>query len=138
MLKRLFVLACGLALFPISNATGEEQFDVLVMHGSTLVRVTGDGNGGTSEVTIREDPTPPAPEIVWEPPEVRAEPVGVVIQIFQAAPRPIYGWGFRHGHPGFVRHGKRDHGLPRAMTPGHRNADRLVRHGSRRSESGAL
>ena len=110
MVKRLFVLACGVILLLLSNAVGAEDFEVLVMRGSTLVRVSGDENGPTSEVTVREDPTPPAPEVVWEPPDVDTEPVELVIQIFRDAPRPVQGWGFGHGHPIFARHDKPHHG----------------------------
>ena len=133
MLQRLFTLTCGLMLFPLSNALGAEGFDVLVMRGSTLVRVTGDENGTTSEVTIREDPTPRAPEIVWEEPEVRADPVALVIQVFQDAPRPAWGWGFGHGHSAFGRHDRPHHGSTRAMNRGKRNPNGFVHHGSAHS-----
>jgi hypothetical protein len=135
---RLSALVCGVSLLSLSNATAEDHFDVLVMHGSTLVRVTGDGKGSTSEVTVREDPTPPAPEIEWQTPEVRADPIELVIQVFQAAPRPVYGWGFRHAHRSFVRNEERDHGLPRTVVRGRKNTDGHVRHGSHRPEPGAL
>jgi len=129
MVKRLSALACGVILLPLSNAMGAEDFDVLVLRGSTLVRVTGDENGPTSEVTLREDPTPPTPEVVWEPPDVHTKPVVLVIQVFRDAPRPAYGWGFRRGHPVFVRHDKPHHGVAHAMARGKRNPPGLVRHG---------
>jgi hypothetical protein len=138
MVKRLSALACGVILLPLSNAVGAEGFDVLVMHGSTLVRVTGDENGPTSEVTVREDPAPPAPEVAWESTDEPPEPVELVIQIFRDAPRPAYGWGFGHGHPIFTRHDKPHHGSSRAMARGKRNRPGLVRQSSRWSAPGAL
>jgi hypothetical protein len=137
MLKRLSALACGVIFLPLSNAVGAEDFDVLVMRGSTLVRVSGDENGATSEVTVREDPSPPAPEVAWEAPEVRADPVDLVIQIFRDAPLPAYGWGFRRAHPSFVRHEKTHHGPTRAAAHDMRNSAGLSRRGLRGSELGA-
>ena len=138
MVKRLSALACGVILLPLSNAVGAEDFDVLVMHGSTLVRVAGDESGPTSEVTVREDPTPPAPEVVWESPDEPPKPVGLVIQIFRDAPLPAYGWGFGHGHAIFARHDKPHHGFTRAMARGKRNRLGLVRQSSHWSAPGAL
>ena len=137
MVKRLSALAGGVILLPLSNAVGAEDFDVLVMHGSTLVRVAGDESGPTSEVMVREDPTPPAPEVVWESPDAPPKPVELVIQIFRDAPRPAYGWGFGHGHPIFARHDKPHHGSTRAMTRGKRNRPGFVRQNSRGSAPGA-
>jgi len=133
MVKQLSALACGAILLPLSNAMGAEDFDVLVMRGSTLVRVTGDESGPTSEVTLREDPTPPTPEVVWEPPDAQTKPLELVIQVFRDAPLPAYGWGFSRGHPVFLRHDKRHHGITRAMVRGKRNPHGLVRHGRRES-----
>ena len=138
MVKQLFAVACGMILLPLTNAVGAESFDVLVMRGSTLVRVTGDENGPSSEVTLREDPTPPAPEVVWETPEVHTEPVELVIQIFRDDSRPVYGWDIGRAHPTFVRHEKSHHGSTRAMVRGKRNLPGLVRHGLRWSAPGAL
>ena len=98
-------------------------------------------NGPTSEVTVREDPTPPAPEVVWEPPDVDTEPVQLVIQIFRDAPRPVHGWGFGHGHSIFARHDKPHHGSNRAMARGKWNRPGLVRQspaGLRRARSSEL
>jgi hypothetical protein len=133
MLKRLSVIVWGAILLPLSNAVSAESFEVLVMHGSTLVRVTGDDTGVTSEVTVREDPTPPAPEIEWEPPEARADPVELVIQIFRTAPPVGYGWGFHHARPSFVRHDKTHHGRTRAMVHGRWDLAGKARHNSRSS-----
>ncbi len=138
MVKQLFALACGVILFLLSNAVGADDFDVLVMRGSTLVRVTGDENGPTSEVTIREDPTPPAPEPVWERADVPTESVELVIQVFRNDPMPIFGRGFGHGHPVFVRNDKSRHGFARAMARDPRNPSGFVRHDPRGSASGGL
>ena len=135
MVKRLSAVACGMILLPLSNAVGAESFDVLVMRGSTLVRVTGDENGPSSEVTLREDPTPPAPEVVWEPPEAHTEPVELVIQIFRDDPRPAVGSGFGYAHPIFVWHEKPHHRFTRARVHGKRNPPGLVRHGLRWARS---
>lgn len=129
MLTRLFTLICGVILLQLSNATGAEDFDVMVMRGSTLVRITGDESGTISEVTIREDPTPPAPEIVWETPDVQTQPVELVIQIFRDAPLATHGWGFGRANSKFARRGKPHHGFHRPMTRGKRNPTAVFGHG---------
>ena len=65
------VLPAALLLAVLSTPAVAEEFEVLVLRGSTVSRVTGDESGPLSEVTLREDPypAPPAPpaEAPFEP-----------------------------------------------------------------------
>ena len=62
-------LAWAAALIVVlSIPVGAEEFEVLVLRGSGIARVTGDESGPLSEVTVREDPTPPAPKPTQQPP----------------------------------------------------------------------
>ena len=113
----LMMLAVALLLGSPSAPAIAEEFEVLVLRGSTVSRVTGDESGPLSEVTIREDPHPPAPRAPVERP---FEPE-VVIRIeraeteryagpawgyplrrpLQHRPPPryhLYDWGSRHRH----------------------------------------
>ena len=113
----LTMLAVALLLGGPSAPAIAEEFEVLVLRGSTVLRVTGDERGPLSEVTIREDPYPLAPRAPVERP---FEPE-VVIRIereeteryagpawrtllrrpLQHRPLPRYhlhDWGSRHRH----------------------------------------
>lgn len=105
-----------------SRADAEaEAFEVLVLRGSTIARVSGDGSGPLSEVTVREDPHPPPapPSPQLRSVEESSPKPEVVIHIDRSEPdryavpawryplhRPLlapdrtrlHDWGARHQH----------------------------------------
>lgn len=56
-----FAAGLALPLLLIGSPVGAEEFSVVVMRGSTVVRVTGSEDGERREETLREDPTPDLP-----------------------------------------------------------------------------
>jgi hypothetical protein len=111
------VLAAALLFVVPSTPALAEEFEVLVLRGSTVARVAGDETGPLSEVTIREDPHPPAPrapdERPFEPEVVirieRGETERTAGPIWGYPPRRplepwqppryhLYDWGSRHRH----------------------------------------
>ncbi|MEN8183800.1 MAG: hypothetical protein ABFS46_14830 [Myxococcota bacterium] len=97
---------------------------MLVLRGSQLVRVTGDGRGALSEVILREDPSPPAPAAP-EPSDAREETRDVVIEIY-IEEAPARRWGVVPVHP--VRLGPRRHHRER-WRPSPLRPGRGYRHG---------
>ena len=60
------VAALAAALIWPSPSAGAEEFQVEVMRGATVSRVSGDADGILSEVVTRADPNPPTPKIEVE------------------------------------------------------------------------
>jgi hypothetical protein len=90
--SRILILVGTLLLSVPSTGAGAEEFEVLVMRGSTVARVAGDETGPLSEVTIREDPHPPAPRA----PEERPFEPEVTIRIEQGETERYAGPSWRY------------------------------------------
>lgn len=113
-------LAGALLLAALATPTLAEEFEVLVLRGSEIARVSGDGSGPLSEVTVREDPYPPPPAPQPRAVAERASSPEVVIHIDRSEPAPyavpvwryplhrpllrpphrnrLHDWGARHQH----------------------------------------
>ena len=94
--RELVLTAALLFVMPSTSALAEE-FEVLVLRGSTVARVAGDESGPLSEVTIREDPHPPAPRA----PDERPFEPEVVIRIERGETERYAGptWGYAPRRP---------------------------------------
>jgi hypothetical protein len=76
------LLRAGCVFFCMGAAApaGAESFEVMVLRGAEVVRVTGDGSGSISEVTLREAPPSPAAQEAQPPSDPPAEQLIVVYQ----------------------------------------------------------
>ena len=74
------VAALAAALVWPSPSAGAEEFQVEVIHGATISRVSGDADGVLSEVVTRADPNPPTPEIKVEQPPASPKTVIVIVK----------------------------------------------------------
>jgi hypothetical protein len=92
------LLTAALLLVALPLPAAAEEFEVLVLRGSTLARVSGDETGPLSEVTLREDPHPPAPRAPRVRDERPFEPE-VVIRIERGETErydsPVWGYPLR-------------------------------------------
>lgn len=90
--KRLLSPACVLALLGLPHPISGEDFEVIVLRGSEIVRVTGDESGALSEFTIREAPEPAAPSAPEDPADEPRAPGQLIVLYFED---PIVVSGFR-------------------------------------------
>ena len=74
------IAALAVVLMCPSLSAGAEAFQVEVIRGATVLRVSGDADGILSEVVTRADPNPPKPKIKVERPPAPPETVILVVR----------------------------------------------------------
>ena len=92
---RLILAGCVLIWMGAAAPASAESFEVMVLRGTEVVRVTGDGSGSISEVTLREAPPSPAAQEAQPPSNPPAEQLIVIYR--EEAPS-----GFHFGGVTFV------------------------------------
>jgi hypothetical protein len=132
-------ITAGLAFLLLSSvlASGApvsaEEFSVVVLRGSTLVRVTGDEKGAIHEETLREDPNPDVPSIEPESPApLASESPRPVVKVIVESPETTSSGGYIVVGPWRGHHG-RPHSRPHyGARPGRMHGARPGRmHGAR-------
>jgi hypothetical protein len=109
-------LVFGLCLLAPIAATGSEEgsfeaeaFEVIVVRGAGVVRVTGNRSGVIREEVLREDPRPARPRARDETPKDNPVVVVVNAELQDATPTPslLYAVHSARKHHGASRHGSR-------------------------------
>lgn len=110
----LFLLAIQLALAPRPAAADdpatprpaseEEPFEVIVVRGAGVARVSGTRSGVIHEQTLREDPRPARREPAPRPAPRAPEDVRGLVIVLNGAPAYTAGYPFWFGDPFFARH----------------------------------